>query len=190
MIEVTEAPFEVTVLLSGGIDSAACVAFYKEQDWLVRGLFVNYGQVAARREEKAAKAVAGHFGIPLTVVAWAGQQKKGPGLIRGRNGFLLFAALLEIEHCSGVVAIGLHSGTRYLDCAPPFVRKMQSVFDSYTDGRVQIGVPFLRWTKSEIWTFCESRVPVSLTYSCERGVAQPCGNCDSCLDLEALRACS
>jgi 7-cyano-7-deazaguanine synthase len=190
MIEATEAPFEVTVLLSGGIDSAACVAFYKEQRWKVRGFFVDYGQVAARREEHAAKAIASHFDIPLSATAWTGLQKKGAGYIRGRNGFLLFAALLEIQHCTGVLAIGLHSGTRYLDCAPSFVRKMQSVFDIYSEGRIQIGVPFLSWSKSDIWAFSESRVPLSLTYSCEQGVDQPCGHCDSCLDLEALHACS
>jgi predicted subunit of tRNA(5-methylaminomethyl-2-thiouridylate) methyltransferase len=49
---------EAWVLLSGGIDSTACAAFYLSQDFQVHAVFVDYGQVAARREADAAKAVA------------------------------------------------------------------------------------------------------------------------------------
>lgn len=181
----------VSILLSGGIDSAACVAFYLEQNFGVHGVFVDYGQVAAERELGAAKAVAMHYHIRIDRLAWTGLHTKKGGLIVGRNAFFLVGALMELPNSTGIVAIGIHSGTEYVDCDPIFVRRMQSMFDAYTNGRAQIGAPFLKWTKRDIWTFCRSHeVPVELTYSCELGLDQPCGKCLSCRDLELLHACT
>lgn len=180
---------EVWVLLSGGIDSTACMAFYLSQDFPVRAAFVDYGQVAANREANAAKDVAKYYQVPLERFKCLGFHKKKAGLICGRNAFLLVTALMEISDNVGILAIGVHAGTNYLDCGPLFIRKMQTIFDMYTGGRVQIGTPFLKWTKREIWMYCKSQaVPLKLTYSCERGVNQPCGRCLSCRDLKDLYA--
>lgn len=180
---------KVRVLLSGGIDSSACVAFYLEQGFSVNGIFVDYGQIAAPREIEAARAIARHYNIPFSRLTWSGLHKKKAGFIRGRNAFLLVAALMELPEDAGILALGIHLGTEYLDCTPPFVRNMQSIFDTYTGGMIQIGAPFLEWTKSDIWMYCKSQgVPLEITYSCERGTDQPCGICLSCRDLEVLRA--
>jgi 7-cyano-7-deazaguanine synthase len=180
----------VSILLSGGIDSAACVAFYLNEGFSVHGLFVDYGQAAVRPEYRSAKAIADHFRIPLSKLQWSGLHRKGVGLIIGRNAFLLSLAMMECADRAGIIAIGVHSGTRYPDCSPAFVQKMQTVFDFYARGRLQIGAPFLHWKKADIWKFCKtSGVPLELTYSCEGGLEQPCGSCSSCRDQEALRAC-
>ncbi|NQU38777.1 MAG: 7-cyano-7-deazaguanine synthase [Lentisphaerae bacterium] len=60
---------ETLVLLSGGIDSAACLDFYIAREERVRAMFVEYGQLAVTRERNAARRVATHFDIPLYV--WA-----------------------------------------------------------------------------------------------------------------------
>lgn len=180
---------ETLVLLSGGIDSAACVDFYLEQQEKVRAMFVEYGQLAVTRERNAARRVASHFGIPLTKLVLRGTQQKTSGLIPARNAFLLFAGLGEFRGTSGFLAIGVHKGTPYYDCSTEFVANAQRVFDGYTGGSVQIGAPFLDWTKRDVWEYCQRRaVPVELTYSCERGEQQPCGRCDTCKDLEMLYA--
>jgi 7-cyano-7-deazaguanine synthase len=185
------APSRATVLLSGGIDSTACLAYYLEQAFGADALFIDYGQAGATRELRAATAVCRHFGVHLRTVRLTGTLRKGRGLIVARNAFLLSVAAMEFRKHAGVIALGIHSGTRYSDCSPTFVRKMQSVLDVYASGALQIGVPFLRWRKVDIWTFAQAmRVPLRLTYSCERGLSQPCGYCDSCRDLEALRASS
>ena len=140
---------------------------------------------------KAAKAVTKYYDIPLSKLTWSGIHKKNVGIIHGRNAFLLVASLMEFPEVSGIMALGIHSGTLYPDCSPSFVRKMQSIFDMYTQGNIRIGTPFIKWTKRDIWSFCVSRqVPLHLTYSCERGFNQPCGKCLSCRDLEVLNACS
>ena len=180
---------KVTVLLSGGIDSTACLAYYLDEGFHVDGLFIDYGQKGAKNEVRAAKSVCRHFRVPLSVVRLTRATRKGAGLIVGRNAFLLLTAVLEFQAKAGVIAIGIHSGTRYRDCSPFFIRSIQGVFDACTGGALQIGVPFLKWKKQDIWAFAKKKdVPLSLTYSCERGVAQPCGSCDSCLDLEKLHA--
>src|SRR5271169_4913513 len=81
-----------TVLLSGGIDSTACLAYYLNEGFRVDALFVNYGQIGASKELQAAKAICRHFRIRLRVVALSGITTKGPGLITGRNAFLLLTA--------------------------------------------------------------------------------------------------
>ena len=180
----------VLVLLSGGMDSTAAVAFYLEQRCDVDCLFVDYGQVAATREFVAAQRVAAHYRVPLRRVTCAGLRTKAGGLVLGRNTFFLFIALMEFDAPSGLIAAGVHAGTPYYDCGGAFIERTQSVFDGYADGRIRIGVPFLTWSKRVIWEFCQDkRVPVLMTYSCELGREQPCGECRSCKDLEALHAC-
>jgi 7-cyano-7-deazaguanine synthase len=180
---------EAWVLLSGGIDSATCVAFYLEHGFFVQSIFIDYGQIAAEREARAARILAQHYQVPHYQLTWSGMQRKSAGLVCGRNAFLLFAAMMEVPENATILAIGIHSGTSYPDCTPRFVNKMQALFDMYSDGTMQIGTPFLKWTKQDIWKFATSHgVPLNLTYSCERGLDQPCGKCLSCRDLEALDA--
>lgn len=175
------------VLLSGGLDSAACAKFMMNHVDVVTALHVDYGQAAAVQEYAAAQSVANHYHIELTYVRYDGCRAKAPGLILGRNAFLVLAALMETS--SSLIGLGIHSGTRYWDCSPQFIESAQSLLNGCADGRVQLVAPFLAWSKPDIWAYCKrEKVPVDLTYSCERGGAVPCGQCLSCLDKEALRA--
>lgn len=181
----------VTVLLSGGIDSSTCLAYFLNEGVDAEAVFISYGQVASDRELRAAKAICRYFRVPLRIICINQSTRKGPGLIIGRNAFLVCAAVLEAGRNSGIVAIGIHSGTRYRDCSPLFVKQLQRLFDVCTGGAIQISAPFVRWTKRDIWEVAmRLKVPLSVTYSCERGGNQPCGKCDSCFDLESLRACA
>jgi 7-cyano-7-deazaguanine synthase len=182
---------KVWILLSGGLDSTACVAFYQDMRFSIEGIFIDYGQVAAKMELRSAKAISKHYQIPLRRLKWAGLQSKGMGLIVGRNMFLLAAAIMELPLSSGILAMGIHAGTDYPDCTPHFVKRVQSIFDLYSKGQIQIGTPFLKWNKKDIWEYAlAQKVPVGLIYSCECGSERPCGQCLSCLDREALHACS
>jgi 7-cyano-7-deazaguanine synthase len=180
---------KVVLLLSGGIDSTACAAFFVDQAAAIDAIFIDYGQPAAAHERNAANRVADHFSIPLRIITWEGAKAKRDGLIIGRNAFLLLGGLIELTTTHALLAIGVHSGTSYRDCSPIFINQLQETFDLYTDGTVQIVAPFLYWTKRDILAYCRSRsVPLHLTYSCERGTSPPCGVCLSCLDREELYA--
>lgn len=176
------------VLLSGGIDSAACLVFYRDRGFDVDARFVDYGQLAATQEARAAAQIAAALRVPLSTFTWSGGQAKGAGEILGRNAFLLCAALLELGEAQGILALGVHSGTDYWDCSPGFLRAAQAILDGYASGRVRVAAPFLDWTKDQVFGYARGRVPIELTWSCELGGAAPCGTCRSCRDVEALRA--
>lgn len=178
------------VLLSGGIDSAACAYFYKEQGFLVESLFINYGQPAAIKEERAAGEIASYLSIPIKQLSLSGACHKVKTEVGGRNAFLLFAALMEFSGSSGTIGIGVHAGTTYYDCTKDFLSQTQKLFDGYNAGCIQIGAPFVSWSKYDIWKYYrQTGMPEHLTYSCELGLQQPCGSCLSCQDLEKLYAC-
>lgn len=180
---------EVLVLLSGGLDSAACLSFYIDLGRPTCGLFIDYQQPAANREGRAAKVIADYYDVFLYTAKWSGQSKKRSGIVAARNAFLLTAALMERPEQVTTIALGIHAGTQYADCSPEFVSRMQSTFDIYSEGAVHIATPFEDWTKADIWAYALSKnVPVDITYSCEAGPNHPCGKCLSCLDRIGLEA--
>lgn len=179
----------VKVLVSGGIDSAALLAFYRRQRFNVQALFVDFGQPAAKQESLAARAVCKHYGVPLTITTVKSGAAFSPGEIPGRNAFLVFAAVLVCGGQPGMIAIGIHEGSPYYDCSEGFLTSIQTVVDGYAAGRIKVTAPFLKWGKRIIWEFCKKvGVPVDSTYSCEKGGVRPCGRCISCKDREALSA--
>lgn len=56
------------VLLSGGLDSAVCLAQAVGKDTRVLALTFNYGQKAAAREIRAAELLADHYGIEHEII--------------------------------------------------------------------------------------------------------------------------
>ncbi len=188
-LESSDEMKSATILLSGGIDSTACIEFYLSKPFYVQAFFVDYGQVSIHHELKAVREIALYYDLPLKIISCQNVSPKDGGVINGRNAFLLFTAMMELNSPTGLLVIGIHSGTTYPDCSGEFIQAVQSLFDIYLDGRLYISAPFLDWTKSDIWHYClQRKVPLNLTYSCELGKPQPCGICLSCKDLECLRA--
>ncbi len=182
---------KAVILLSGGLDSATCALFYSQRSFNVAAVFVDYGQLAAERERVAASRAAAYLSIPLKVIEVRGNPRPKPKEISGRNAFLVYAGLLAYPEPRGLLALGIHAGTRYYDCSPAFLDHMQRIVEGYTSGRLVLAAPFLDWSKLDIWQFARaSSFPIGLTYSCELGLNQPCGKCSSCSDLEALHAWS
>ena len=179
----------VEVLVSGGIDSAALLAFYLSQQLAVRALFVDFNQPAAKQESRAVKALCKHYGIQLSIVTVKSEATFSSGEITGRNAFLVFSALMACGARPGIIALGIHEGPPYYDCGEGFLKSIRTVVDGYTAGKIEVAAPLLKWGKQVIWEFCkEAQVPVDLTYSCENGGVPPCGNCLSCKDRRVLYA--
>lgn len=167
----------------------ACVHVAASSGATVRGLFIDYGQPSAAREEAAANNVARHFGIELSVVRVGGLQPlvAQSGFIMGRNMAFILLAMMNIRDEKATVSIGIHSGTAYSDCSSQFVSLAQQVFDLYTGGKVTLEAPFVTQDKVDIAIYClRHHLPRELTYSCELGLDQPCGRCASCKDLLVL----
>lgn len=175
--------------MSGGIDSTSCMLFYRKQGFKIEGLFIDYGQPAVLREKQALEKLGMLYSVPIKQVQLSGIDIPVLVEIPGRNILFLSVALMYFSESSGIIAIGIHTGTPYYDCSKDFIDRTQQIIDGYAGGKVTIGVPFLEWNKLEVWNYLQKfRLPFGITYSCELGLDQPCGKCSSCKDLEALNA--
>ena len=180
---------DVWVLMSGGIDSAACARYFQSRGDDVEGVYVDYGQQAAHPESQAAESVATHLDIKLSRLCLTGSRPLGSGEINGRNAFLVFSALMGLQPRGGILSLGIHSGTPYYDCGTDFVDAVGKVVQSYSNGRVQLFCPFLLKSKLFVYQYAKLiDLPINLTYSCEQGTVPPCGQCFSCRDRNALEA--
>lgn len=173
----------VTVLLSGGIDSAATLAFYKKRRAFLDAVFVDYGQPPRVSEWAAAQALAARLRVPVSRTRLGFTPPVDKGEYFGRNALLALAAVANSTRPPAIIALGLHAGCPYYDTTTQFLRDMQRLLDGYSDGAITIAAPFLGSTKEEIVRFAiRLRVPLALTYSCERRNSPPCGECLSCVD--------
>jgi 7-cyano-7-deazaguanine synthase len=177
-----------TVLMSGGIDSAACAAFLINQGLKVSAVFVDHGQAAANFERIAVRSLAAILKIEVQELALTGAAPFGSGELVGRNAFLVFSAIFATRARSSRIALGLHAGTQYYDCSPAFIETINRAVAEHTDNVVQVVAPFLEWTKRDVYDyFVQVGLPIELTYSCESGGMPTCGSCASCQDRKALQ---
>jgi 7-cyano-7-deazaguanine synthase len=198
------------VLLSGGMDSATCLALASRESPPVHALTVLYGQRHSR-EVGSARKLARHFAaarhtvleIPIGPFLDSSLTRKKRRLPLGgssadpipstyvpaRNTILLAIALAYAEsHSLGSIWIGVNAVdySGYPDCRPEFLRAFEQVAARGTrvgvsGGRIRIRAPLLRKSKASIVRLgTRVGVPWELTWSCYSGGRTPCGRCDAC----------
>jgi 7-cyano-7-deazaguanine synthase len=173
--------------MSGGLDSAVCAHFLQSRGQSVQGVFFNFGQPAAAKESKAARALTARLNIPLKQYRVSGGPELSIGELTGRNAFLVFAALFLAQGKASQIVIGIHSGAPYYDCSVAFVDSMSRLLQEHTDGRVTLIAPLLSWNKGQVFEyFTAAGLPIQETYSCEAGTSPVCGTCASCKDRRIL----
>ena len=175
-------PRDAVLLLSGGLDSATCLALVSRWGWGVHALSFDYGQ-RHRVELDAARDLATRYGalshrvVPLTALGGLGGSaltddtipvpKSALGTeaipstyVPARNTiFLSFAmAMAEVYRASEIV-IGANvlDSSGYPDCRPEFLRAFERMAQLATRSgiegkRFSIRAPLLALTKSEIVT--------------------------------------
>lgn len=187
MVRKIENQGGALVLLSGGVDSVACIHLLQSQHFQVSAFHISYGQPASSIERTRSEEIARYFKVPLKTCQVHATTNLTDGEIQGRNAFLIFTALTMAEQTHGIIAIGIHSGTNYYDCSGTFFNKISTLVAESTEGRVSVLAPFVGWTKVDIFKYCQQhKLPINLTYSCERGTSPPCGLCLSCKDRKGL----
>ena len=82
------------ILLSGGIDSTACVHYLLEEKYDIDSVFIDYGQKARDKELSSAKRVSEYYNIKFkTIEIKASKNLFSSGEIIGRNIFLIFTVI-------------------------------------------------------------------------------------------------
>jgi len=178
-----------SVLTSGGIDSTACLAYFVARANPVEALYIDYGQPAALAESESAVRIAAHFRVPLTSIRLEGIPWRVEGAPReypARN-LTLAALAMNAHHDIGLIALGIHSGTHFRDCAEEFVERFDALAMFLSDGRIRFDCPFVTWSKLDVARWAHTvGIPWHLTYSCERGVNPPCEECAKCRETAEI----
>lgn len=174
----------VTVLASGGIDSTALIHLYISRREQVRVIHYQYRQPSGRSELNSLELICKHYGVkPIITRLGFRMVLRGYELL-GRNAlFVLVAASLSPPPSR--ISLGIHRGPEYYDVSPRFVADCQRMLDGYFGGTVVLEAPFADFSKWDIISNCKKRrVPLHLTYSCQKKNSPPCGQCPSCLDRQ------
>lgn len=201
---------KAVVLLSGGLDSATCLAIARDRGYTCYGLSFDYGQRHRVELESAARLAVqagladykvipvdmrGIGGSALTDSTIAVPEQESEGIpvtyVPARNTVFLAYALAWAEVLSArAIFIGVNAldYSGYPDCRPAFIDAFQAMANLATKKGVEgetiaIETPLIDLTKAQIIESGTALgVDYSLTVSCYQAddLGRACGRCDSC----------
>ena len=204
----TQAPRHRLVLLSGGLDSAAML-YLSPVDW-TKAMFIDYGQVSAKLEERAARALTAEREITLEVVRVGDLARLGAGTLArataisfadgetqsqreewfpGRNLMLSAIGAISLARAGGgELAFGALSDS-YRDARPTFFESVEKVIDASlpSDIRIKLIVPSASRLEVLREAYAAGLEP-RLSFSCNRRDDRHCWRCTSCQDRSQLIA--
>ncbi len=201
---------KAVVVLSGGQDSATCLALAVKKYGAdeVAAITFGYGQRHAI-ETKYARRLAKRFGIaahkvvkfgfyrdlttnalldPTMKIARARGATCPTTVVEGRNAFFLLAAAVWAKTLGATV---LYTGVSeadysgYPDCRAAFIRAQEKAIRLALDYPIRIETPFIHKTKAEEWALADRLGILDLvkneTVTCYNGVpGTGCGKCPAC----------
>ena len=201
---------KAVVVLSGGQDSATCLALAVKKHGAdgVAAITFEYGQRHSL-ETKYAKRLARRFGIAahkvvkmdfyrhLTSNALMSkdapiEKKEGAScpttVVEGRNAFFLLAAAVwakEIGATEIYTGVSEADYSGYPDCRAAFIRSQQKTIRLALEWPVKIVTPFMRMSKADEWALAERLgildVIENETLTCYNGIpGAGCGECPAC----------
>ena len=201
---------KAVVVLSGGQDSATCLALAVKKHGAdrVAAITFEYGQRHSL-ETKYAKRLAKRFGIVLHKVVKMDfyrhltsnalmskdapiEKKKGAScpttVVEGRNAFFLLAAAVwakEIGATEIYTGVSEADYSGYPDCRAAFIRSQQKTIRLALEWPVKIVTPFMHMSKSDEWALAERlgilNVIENETLTCYNGIpGAGCRKCPAC----------
>jgi 7-cyano-7-deazaguanine synthase len=198
------------VLVSGGLDSATCLAIAQAEGFECFALSFDYGQrsiseLQAARELVSTASVAAHKVIPIDMGAIGGSAltdrdidvpvEESEGIpvtyVPARNTVFLSYALAWAEVLEAeAIFIGVNAldYSGYPDCRPEYINAFQTLMNLATKAGVEgheleLRTPLIDLTKAEIIDVgLQLGVDYSMTVSCYQADSEgrACGVCDSC----------
>ena len=200
-------PKNILVILSGGMDSATCLAVAKEinshNHKKVEGLTFNYGQqhdkeiIQARELGWELEAdvhtidlngLADNFKTALSknsdLEIPEGATEGVPDTYVPFRNSIMIAIAAGYAQSWGFDTIfygaNIIDYSGYPDCRPEYIQQMNDVIHTHID-TVNLEAPILYLNKAEVVRLGDKlEVPWDMTWSCYRGGHNPCGKCPSC----------
>ena len=207
---MTRSPVKAVVVLSGGQDSATCLALAVKKYGAAgtAAITFRYGQRHAL-ETRYAKGLARHFGIAqhqIVPLSFYGRltsnalmdpakpmaKKRGAAcpntVVEGRNAFFLLAASVwakELGATDVYTGVSEVDFSGYPDCRAAFIRAQQRAARLALDWPIRFVTPFIRMTKAEEWALADKLGIFELvrdrTLTCYNGrPGSGCGTCPAC----------
>ena len=201
---------KAVVLISGGLDSATCLAIATAQNYQCYAMSFDYGQ-RSRSELSAANKVVERAGavehkiITLDMAAIGGSaltdnaiaipEQESEGIpvtyVPARNTVFLAYALAwaEVLEADAIfIGVNARDYSGYPDCRPEYIAAYQRLIDLATKtgvegGAIKLETPLIDLSKAEIIkTGQRLNVDYALTISCYQAnvKGEACGRCDSC----------
>ena len=198
------------VLLSGGVDSATCLAIAKFDGFDCFALSFDYGQ-RSRSELNAAKKLAESYevlehkvihldigqlgGSALTDLSIEIPQEETAGIpppyVPARNTVFISYALAwaEVKKASAIyIGVNAVDYSGYPDCRPEYIKAVQDVVNLATKAgiegkKIKLETPLINHTKAQIIEKgTQLGVNFADTVSCYQAGfdGSACGKCDSC----------
>ncbi len=196
------------VLLSGGLDSATCLAIADSLGYRCYALSVNYGQRHGS-ELEAAKRIARKYSAEHKIIDLDLRSIGGSALtddidvpveesegipvtyVPARNTIMLSLALAWAEVLGAVdlfIGVNAVDYSGYPDCRPEFVNAFEELANLATKAgvvghRLVVHTPLIDMSKADIIRKgTELDVDYAITVSCYQAdeVGRACGVCDSC----------
>ena len=205
-----ETAVQAVVVLSGGQDSATCLALAVKKYGAsgVAAITFEYGQRHAI-ETKYARRLAKRFGVaahkvvrfgfyrdithnalmdPTMKIVAGGRASPPNTVVEGRNAFFLMAAAVWAKTLGATV---LYTGVSetdfsgYPDCRAAFIRAQEKAIRLALDWPIRIRTPFMRMTKADEWALAAKLgifdVIANETVTCYNGIpGKGCGKCPAC----------
>jgi len=196
---------KAVVIFSGGMDSSTLLYWYKDKGYEVKAMSFDYGQRHSK-ELLYARVFCRNMNIehqvidlPIThLLKGSSQTDKSVDVPEGhyaaenmkktvvpnRNMVMLsIGGAWALSIGADVLAFGAHAGdhTIYPDCRATFIQPMSEAFRNCDWNKVSLEVPFAFLSKGEIAAIGKTlKVPYELTWTCYKGLVNPCGKCGAC----------
>lgn len=197
------------ILLSGGLDSLACLAVTREKYNCELAITFDYGQKALDKEIEASKKICDFYNVEhkiikldflkeITQTALVSDKEVPQDYdmkavwVPNRNGlFLNIAGSFADSYGYNYIIIGANKeeGKTFPDNTLAFAKRVEAEFEFSTLIQPKILIPLIDMDKEEIVkTVIDLKAPLELVHSCYLGGDKNCGKCESCLHLiEALK---
>lgn len=198
------------VLLSGGMDSLACMAMAKQQGFELAVLHLNYGQNTQDKELDCFNRIADFYNVDqqkrkiidisfLSQIGGSSLTDKNIEVTKNtvdnegipssyvpfRNTHILSMAVSWAEIIGAKkIFIGAveEDEMGYPDCRPAYYQAFNELIKQGTkDGNIEVITPIIKMKKDEILNqIYQLNAPVELSWSCYERSDKACGTCDSC----------